>query len=235
MRQACACVCIAGLVALATGVHADGSAIDRVYLPYVQPLERELELRLRADRDKGHSSESWRLGYGQAMGPGLFVECYLIADHMPGERYLAVTGQELEARWQLTEPGEFTADWGVIAELEHGAGSRDWEAAATLVASRTWGRWSSTANATLGYETASGRDGELERRFAIQGKYRYRASLEPALEMYVGEDTRAIGPVFMGTARLRPGRKLHWELGVIFGVDDHTPERTLRGLLEYEL
>jgi len=56
---------------------ADGSAIDKIYHPYVQPEERELELRTvienNADSPAG-DQRTWRLGYGQSFNDRWFGE-----------------------------------------------------------------------------------------------------------------------------------------------------------------
>lgn len=213
---------------------ADGQVIDKVYLPYVQPLEREVELRLSSSNDAAAKAETWRLGYGQAVGQHLFVEAYLVGQRDQHAGGMALEGQELEARWQLTEAGEYAADWGLMAELEHENDAHAWEFSTTLIGSRSWGRWTGTANLALAYESGRDIDREFDTGASLQWKYRHAEALEPGLEVYLGENTRGIGPVLMGTTRVSQRRKLHWELGLIFAADERTPDRTLRGLLEFE-
>ena len=69
---------------------------------------------------------------------------------------------------------------------------------------------------------------------AIQTKYRYKASFEPAIEAYLGKLNNGIGPVLTGVKRLAPGKKLKWEVGVILGIDKDSADQTYRALLEYE-
>lgn len=38
----------------------------------------------------------------------------------------------------------------------------------------------------------------------------------------------------MGDIRLQPGKKLHWEVGTLVGLDSKTADLTWRGLLEFE-
>jgi hypothetical protein len=38
----------------------------------------------------------------------------------------------------------------------------------------------------------------------------------------------------MGDMRFGPGKKLHWETGVLFGLSNKTPDAALRLLAEYE-
>ena len=48
---------------VAANVHADGLAIDKVYHPYVQPLEREVELRMTS----ADGEQKYRFGVGKSL------------------------------------------------------------------------------------------------------------------------------------------------------------------------
>jgi hypothetical protein len=215
---------------------ADGVVIDRIYHPYVQPLERELEWRAvhqdnqpgRPDRQQLH-----RLAYGQSLNDRWFAEVYLVGEKSARDSF-DIEGYELEALWQLTEQGQYWADWGLIMELEKSAHDDIWEASAGLIAEKELGRWSLTGNFFLSQESGGDIDDELESSLGLQARFRYSRLLEPALEFYSGEDTRALGPVLLGSINLAPRRTLRWEAGVIFGLDADSPNRTLRLLLEYE-
>ena len=68
----------------------------------------------------------------------------------------------------------------------------------------------------------------------MQARYRYSPYLEPAIEFYAGENTRSLGPILMGDVKLGAGKKLHWEAGVIFGLNNKSSDNTWRFLTEYE-
>ena len=57
---------------------------------------------------------------------------------------------------------------------------------------------------------------------------------EPGLELYSGEDSKGVGPVVLGSLRLGGRQQLMWETGVIFALDDDSPDRTFRLSLEFE-
>jgi hypothetical protein len=210
-------------------VLADSSAVDKVYHPYVQPLEREIEWRMiSADDEIVH-----RLGIGKSFSDRLFVEMYLIGvDEKHGG--FNIEAYELEAKWQLTEQGEYSADWGVIVELEKVKSIDAWEFAAGLLMEKEWGKWIGTANFWGIYEWGDAQDDELESVLALQARYRYSRYIEPAIEFYSGEQTRGIGPVIMGDLRFGRGKKAHWEVGTIIGLDSKTPDTTWRFLTEFE-
>ena len=216
------------LVALGvtSAVNADGLAIDKVYHPYVQALEREIEWRMiSADGEQKH-----RLGLGKSVSDRLFIEGYLILSNNED----SIDAYEAEAKWQLTEQGEYAVDWGVILELEKDRYDNNWELATGLLMEKEWGTWTGSANLWAIYEWGDTIKSELESALALQARYRYSRYFEPALEFYSGQNTRGLGPVVMGDIRFGAGKKLHWEVGSIVGLDSATPNNTWRFLTEFE-
>lgn len=213
---------------------ADGTAIDKVYHPYVQLLENEIEYRFLLQDDDGEWSTSrHKLGFGRALSDRFFVELYAIGGDGPGQD-MQFDAVEAELKWQLTEQGEYDYDWGLLFELERSARHDVWEASTTLIVLREWSRWIATGNLALTHEWGGGIANEWETTFAGQLRYRYRQQFEPALEMYLGQDTRGLGPVLTGTHRFGGGKTLGWEFGVILGVDRPTPDTNWKLTMEYE-
>jgi hypothetical protein len=215
---------------------ADGTVIDKVYHPYVQPLERELELRSSIERnstDDAAETQIYRLGYGQSLNDYWFAEGYLIGQQQH-DNSLRLQAFELEAQWQLTEQGEYWADWGMLFELEKARSQDIMEFSTALLIEKEWGRWTGTANLHAIYEFGEDINNEFETALAAQLRYRYQQFLEPALELYKGQNTFGLGPVITGTVRLTDRRQLYWEAGAILGLDSDTADQTFRLLLEYE-
>ena len=215
---------------------ADGSTIDKIYHPYVQPQERELEFRsiIENNRDSPSGDERvYRLGYGQSFSDRWFGEVYLIGVKNDDQE-LRLEAYELEALWQITEQGEFFADWGMLFELEKERSEDIMEFSTALLVEKEWGRWIGTANIYGIYEFGDDIDSEFETALALQARYRHSRAFEPAVELYMGQDTRGLGPVMLGSWPLGGARQLRWEGGVIFGLDSDTPDQTFRVLLEYE-
>lgn len=231
-RLLASCSMIAALVFTPVAL-ADGLSIDKVYHPYVQPLERELEFRwLYFDQPAGGNNQVYRLGYGQSVSQSWFIEAYIIGDK--SNNNATVDAYELEAKWQLTEQGQYAADWGLLFEYERGRDRSVREFSTTLMAEREWGRLVGTGNFCLAFESGADIDNELETSAAFQLRYRYSRALEPAIELYSSQDTLALGPVIMGEQRFGIRKKLHWELGAIAGLSSETPDATLRALAEFE-
>lgn len=209
--------------------------IGRVYHPYVEPMEREIEWRSTFIDDpdnEDHRDQKHWLGAGYSINERWFAEASVITAKDNGES-LELEGFELEAKWQLTEQGEFWADWGMLFEVERETSENIWEVAVAGLMEKEIGPTSLAANLSAIYEFGSGIDNEFETAAALQWRWRYAEQFEPAIEYYAGDDLAAVGPVGLGMFRI--GRqKLKWELGVLFGVDSKTPDKTYRVLLEYE-
>src|SRR5688572_9807170 len=89
-----------------------GAAMDRVYQPYVEQNERELEYGFTW-RDLGSDPILLnRLGVGYAWNNKIFTELYLLTESLSDDGKKQ-RGYELELKWQLTEQGEYWADWGL--------------------------------------------------------------------------------------------------------------------------
>lgn len=217
-------------------VAADGVVIDKIYHPYVQPLEREIEGRLTwQDRQVNRPDDLrlYRLAYGQSIGERWFAEIYLVGEGSATDD-LSIEAYEFEALRQLTEQGEYWADWGTVFELEKERGVDAWEFSVGLLAEKEWGRWSGTANLFLMHEWGGDVKDETETRLGLQARYRYSRFFEPAIELYSGEDTRGIGPAIIGQVPLNGRRQARWEAGLILGLGSESPDTTLRLLFEFE-
>ncbi len=140
------------LALASASTRADSSGIDTVYHPYVQPLERDIELRLtNASAGGPVNGQTWRLGYGQSLTERLFAEVYVIGQNRHGGD-LRLEGYEFEALWQLTEQGEFAADWAVLGEFERAQHGDSQSGSVMLIGERQWGRLVGTVNAAVGLE-----------------------------------------------------------------------------------
>jgi hypothetical protein len=223
------------LIVLSPAAMAD-VVVDKVYPPYVLQLEREIELRSLVHNDENKNLDGLqihRLGFGWSWSDRLFSELYLIGTNTNDES-LHVDAYEIETKWQLTEQGEYWADWGLLFELEKVHDLNVWEYATRMIVLKEWDRWVTTANLSLIYEWGNDIANEWETALALQGRYRLMRSFEPALEFYGGEHSKGLGPVFLGDVRTGQKSKLHWEVGVIFGLDRESAAQTFRGLLEFE-
>ena len=224
----------ASLISCAISLSAHAQ-IDKVYHPYVQPGERELEFRTNYQHDNDQRFDNIvksRFALGYSITNQVMLETYLIAEKDSFGSY-SLEAYELEAKWQMTEQGEYAADWGLLLELEKQRNKDSWESSAALLVEKELGPWSITTNLFTTYEYGSDVKNEWEASFASQLRYRLRKSFEPGFELYAAENTLGVGPIFMGTERLGL-KKIKWETGLIFALDGDSAAHTLRFLLEYE-
>lgn len=217
-------------------VLADGTIVDKVYHPYVDAMESELEYRVLFQGE--HSKTNYprqihRLSLGRSFGDRLFGEMYVV-----GEKSRAGTfdfkAYELEMKWQLTEQGEYSSDWGLLFEYENEMGRKIQEAAVGVLAEREFGRFSGTANFKVIAEFGRAIKDEVETVLATQLRYRHSRAFEPALEAYIGQDYIGAGPVALGQVNVGIRKNLSWEAGMIFGIEPESPDQTFRLQLEYE-
>lgn len=223
--------CVACLLAATLPAHA---ATHGVYHPYVNTHEREVEYGLVV-RDLGNDELTLqRASFGYAWTDSFSTEFYLL-NEFPSHGGVRARAFEVEARWQLTEQGEYASDWGLLLEAEIGDGIDRHELAAGVLWEKELGhRWVAAANAAVEYEFGSDIEDELETAVRGQLRYLHSPAFEPALELYLDDIDHAAGPALLGSWRLTPGRQLRWEFGLYFGLDQDTPDKISRFNLEFE-
>lgn len=215
----------------ATQVHAD---MNRVYYPYVEQNERELEYGFVL-RDLGDDKVLLnRAGMGYAWNDKIFTEVYLLTESITHEGE-QIRGYEAELKWQITEQGEYWADWGLLLEAGTARDISSHELAAGILWEKELAsRWVAAANVIAEYEYGSDIKDEFETALRAQLRYRYSIAFEPALEFYLDDQDWAAGPALLGTVKLSGRKQVRWELGLLFGLDTDTPETSLRGGIEFE-
>jgi hypothetical protein len=168
-----------------------------------------------------------------AVNDNWFGEAYLVGTADSADS-LHISEYELEALWQITEQGEYAADWGMLFEVAKADPAAFTEITSTLLAEKEWRQWIGTANFKVAYEFGDDIANEFETALALQARYRLSRSVEPGLEFYSAENVLGAGPVMMGSLSFGQGRQLHWETGLVLGMKQETPNSTFRFLLEYE-
>ena len=226
--------CSMAILLAAAAASDAGAAAVGIYHPYVNEREREIEygVTLRGLGDDELSLQRASIAYSWT--DRLSTELYLLSE-FPSHDGARERAYELEVKWQLTEQGEYSSDWGLLFEAEAGNGADRHEVAAGILWEKELGhRWVAAANALVEYEFGSEVADEFETAFRAQLRYLHRPAFEPALEIYLDDQDYAAGPGFQGAWRLGPGKRLRWEFGVLFGIDRQTPARSVRANIELE-
>ncbi|HER34982.1 MAG: hypothetical protein JXJ30_00585 [Halothiobacillaceae bacterium] len=219
---------ITTLAALASGTAVAG--VDKVYDPYVEKGEVELEARGVHGLDSGEYKTKVGIGYG--VTSRWFVEGYLIGEKEDGD--FEVEEAEIENKFQLSEQGQYWADFGLLVELEKAFDEDAWETKVGPLVQKQFGPVVATGN--LLFEKKFGDDvahSEWETLGSAQLKYRLSPHLEPGIEYYGDEESHAVGPVLLG-ANPFGIEHVKWEAGLLFGLNDETEDHIFRWQLEYE-
>jgi hypothetical protein len=210
------------------------SDITRVYHPYVDPLESEVEYRVtQSFDDLDYRYRLHTLGYGQAVTDKLFLEGYFNTSESTTAS-AEVEAFEVEGIYQLTEKGSHYFDYGLLVEAQRENKSNISDFASTLLLEREFGSTSLTANLGFTYEYGAGVDNDIYPLARMQWRYRYKPFLEPAMEIQLDKYDKCVGPSLIGALPITKHQHLKWEAGLLFGLDNKTPDTTLRFLLEYE-
>ncbi len=220
------------LISSATAM-ADGMVVDKVYHPYVLPNEREFEWRLMSRQTDDNTLLGQRVAYGQSISETVMLEGYLIGEKTETEDF-GLQAYEIEVRWMMTEQGELWADWGMLFEFEKQHNSNDWEVTTGIIFEKEFGRTSLTMNLFGIYEWGETIQDEMEVEFRLKYRYRWMPQIQPAIEIYTGENYFGIGPACMGIQRFNGQKQLKWEAGFITKISNSGKNHSLRVALEFE-
>ncbi|WP_206485428.1 hypothetical protein [Thalassotalea sp. G2M2-11] len=223
------------LLALSWQSDADGVVVDKVYSPYVLPQEREIEWRLMSRNSDAQGNQlGQRLGYGHSLSEYVTMEIYLVGERELGSDDFGLEGIEVEARWMLTEQGQYWADWGLLFEVEKAHTEDNWEVSSGVLVEKEFGKTSLTVNLFAIYEWGQSVANEWESEARVKLRYRYLPILQPAIELYAGEDFFGIGPAFQGIQRFHGQKQLKWEAAFISELSHSGKDHTFRFSVEYE-
>lgn len=221
----------------------------KVYYPKVEQGESELELRGHVDYDKDpaiDNAQSFKVGVGHGFTSYWFTELYVEAKKNAGDSNYETEAYEWENLFQLTEPGKYWADTGFAIEYAHARESTDpneWEL--MPIVQKQLGRQLITLNIPFVYETGNNAAKVWELEYAWQYKWLGNPLLEFGIEGYgkLGEVTNwspssqqehQMGPSLFGKFKTDVRHAWKYQLGILFGLTESTPEKTLYGILEYE-
>lgn len=211
-----------------------------VYSPYVIATQSEVELRgyVYSDARTDHSGNGSELSIAHAFTDWWKPEVYL-AEYQNGSGARGgLQGFEFENTFQLTQPGEYWADFGFLASYERNttAGTSDAVEFGPLIEA-TYGRFAHIVNLICEKEVGAAAAGHYEFRYAYSGSYSISKALRPGLEFYGRPDDHAyqLGPVVNGEWHV-PGTtgNVEYRVGVVLGINAAAPRQTWLGRLEYE-
>ena len=229
----------------------DAQAGFKVYTPYVEYHEFEIEYRpsVTIDGDDAKDNEQKHLlGLGYGVTEWWFTEVYAEWEREAGSgEETAFEAFEWENRFQLTDPGEYWADLGLLVEYERTDDSNSPDKIELgLLAAKEVGKFNLAYNLVVEREVGTNASDDVELAQAFQVKYRLDPTFEPGIELYsefgaigdmpgVDEQEHYIGPVVEGKIPLGDsGTKLKYNVGYMFGLTDETPDGAVKAIVELE-
>lgn len=214
-------------------VLADGIVVDKVYHPYVVANEREIEWRLLSSQTDTINRLGQRLGFGYSIAEDVAIEAYMIGER-DEQGDFDLSAFEFEARWMLSEQGQYWADWGAVFEFERNTLANSYELTSGLITEKEFQKTSLTLNLFLIYEQGDTIDNELETEFRAKYRYRFMPEFQPAIELYAGENYVGLGPALMGVHRINGQEQIKYEIGFITEVAHSGKDHSFRLAIEYE-
>lgn len=241
---------LAGVATAVTAVallaHAPrGEAAHVVYSPLVEQGEVAVELRGHYDLDSDDAldgAQQYKAEIEWAPFARWRTELMTEFEQEPGGD-LETTEVAWENVIQLTEQGQYWADFGLLAEYAHSLEDDGHDALELgLLAQKDFDRHEARVNLIFERDLASGAETEME--YAWQYRYRLDERFEPGVEMYGGlgdwghmgsfnDHEQQVGPACFGKLRTASGA-WKYEAAALFALNDHTPDTTLRFMIEYE-
>ena len=217
---------------------------SKVYLPQVVYGEWEFEFRggfENRGRGEGGDEAQYVFDIGRGVTPWWFSE---LAVFYSDPEFGGASYEEFKTEniFQLTDPGRYWMDFGLIAEYVHNRLENVNEIEIGPLFQKEVGR--EQFNLALEFERALESGAATELTYAAQWKHRGNPRLELGLQAFgtFGElghvgakhDNR-IGPAIFGQIPMGSRNKLKYDVGLQFGLGRDAADTTFRFQLEYEL
>ncbi len=207
--------------------------------PYVELGELEIESKTQIDIDDDAANEkveqSFEVEYG--VTDFMAVEAAIEFEDKAGND-LETKKAEIEAKFQLTETGEYFVDTGLKVGYEYSLSAGTDSVGAKLLFGKKLQEWEHLANLGISREVGENSSDNEAYEVAWKTKYRYSSNFEPGFEYYgdFGDTTtnydgqsHRIGPTAYGD--IGP---IGYDAGILVGISDAAPDATLKLNLEYE-
>lgn len=232
---------LAGL-ALPVLAHADPD--DYVAVPAVEYGEREIELRFGAASGNAEPRQkAASLAFEYGVTPWWATEIYGRFERSEKTRFDAI---EWENRFQLTEPGEYFADFGLLVEVEWPRERAEgYELRIGPLMQKDFGRVQVNFNPLLARHYRSSGPQATELGYQWQAKYRWRPEFEFGAQGFgnvgpwddwakSGEQEHTAGPAVFGKVSLGGRQAIRYDAAMLFALSDAAPRRSVRAQIEYE-
>lgn len=223
-----------------TGLAARADDDFNIYEPYVIQGQSEIELRGHqvSDSDPTLQGErAYEISVAHAFTGWWRTEAYLgTYEREPGQPN-TYQGHEFENVFQLSDAGQYWADFGFLAAYEYEAqpGVTSKLEFGPLIEKQD-GRIRQRLNLIWEKEVGGGAERKYEFRSAYLITYSFTPTLAPGFEAYYrpADDSRQIGPALYGEIPSSRGNEFEYSAALVFGTNKGAPNRTFVLRLEYE-
>ncbi len=227
---------------------APAFALDKIYSPYVTKGEWEVEYRGSSTFDSNHDKngiQSHQTALGYSPTDYWATELYSNFVRDP-ESTFHMEGLEWENRFQLTEPGKYWMDFGLLASYIYAHERTNADALETkLLVEKDIGKFINIANIGFEQEVGSHAHSGPDFELLANSRYKYSPYLQPGIELQSNLGTAQarrhfenqeyyLGPAIYGQLPLQGLSKLKYELAYLAGLTDATSQSAIRLLVEYE-
>ncbi len=236
---------IAGALSLVATCAIAGPA-DYVYTPTVEYGEKEIDFKFGTGRQGDAPRVSAAsIGFGYGAREWWFTEFY-VKYKMDNNEHTKYDAMEWENKFQLTEPGQYPVDVGIILEIEHPTDRTEgWEVRWGPLFQTEFGKWQLNANALFQRNYRAVVSSGTVLQYQWQAKYRWEKELEFGFQGFgeVGQwdnwlpsDQRdhKLGPAIFGMIPVGERQAIKYNAAWLLGASQAAYDHTLRLQLEYE-
>jgi hypothetical protein len=229
-----------GMAAMAFNLAARADDDFNIYSPYVTDGQSEVEFRghQQSDSDPALQSErAYEISVAHAFTSWWRPEVYLgTYEREPGQPN-TYDGHEFENLFQLTDAGQYWADFGFLAAYEYKSqpGVTSKLEFGPLIEKQV-GRIRQRLNFIWEKELGGGAERKYEFRSAYLMTYSFGPALAPGFEAYYrpADDSRQIGPALYGDIPTSHGNEFEYSAALLLGINQAAPDHTLVIRIEYE-
>ena len=223
------------------------SPSEYVLMPNVEQGEKEIDFKFgTAKPNDSKREQAMSVGFGLGVTESWFTEIYFIREKAGSE---GTSLAEWENKFQLTEPGEYFVDVGLVAELEATITRAEaYELTIGPLLQKDFGLFQINGNLLFTRQYGSQQadiSREIDLSYQWQIKYRWKPEFEFGVQGLgeVGkwndwadsaDQNHRLGPAVFGKLGIVPGQAIRYNAAWLLGVSDSAPDNTLRMQIEYE-
>lgn len=228
--------------------NAHAGPADYMYLPSVEYGEREIDFKFGSWKQKDQDRLSaGSVGFGYGATHNWFTEIYVKYNKV-GSETTTFDAWEWENKFQITEPGQFPVDIGLITEIEKPKDhSEGYEFKWGPLFQTEFGKVQLNANLLFErkYRGTSDEARNTEMGYQFQAKYRWLPQFEYGIQAFgemgkwnkwenSGDQNHRIGPAVFGKFALGGRQVIKYNAAYLFGTTSNSPDHTFRVQTEYE-